>query len=162
MSNWITSYTVMSEEMDYSIFPFFLIMIVVTVVIFYFNYKITKIHKVFLILNTFAFLLALSVPIGKTAQYLLNKKTVLNLIDQNKILVVQGNIESFHPMSKAGHEYERFFLEGELFQYSDFVEGYFFNNSSTYGGPIRFSGQEVRLTYYSKNGENYIIKVETK
>lgn len=85
------------------------------------------------------------------------------IIENKEYKVVEGEIEQFHPMPKAGHEKEHFLVNGVYFEYSDFELVYGFNNTASHGGPLRRNGQEVRLSYRTtKNGENRILKVELK
>ena len=73
--------------------------------------------------------------------------------------VVEGRVEHFVPMPYAGHAYERFEVEGILFEYSDFEVSPGFNNTSSHGGPIR-EGLPVRIAYTLTRPNRTILKLE--
>lgn len=96
-------------------------------------------------------------PFIKSKDDFLNK-----IIEKKEFNIVEGEIENFHPMPYEGHDMESFTVKGIYFEYSDFVFNYGFNNTSSHGGPIKNNGQEVRLSYFNKDGLNHIIKIELK
>ena len=71
--------------------------------------------------------------------------------------VVDGTAENFHPMPFEGHQDECFTVRGVEFCYSDFIIGRGFNNSTSYGGPIR-AGLPVRISYIGNN----IVRLEIR
>ena len=65
--------------------------------------------------------------------------------------VVEGVVESFHPMPYEGHSYESFRVRGIRFTYSDYTITPCFNNTASHGGPIR-EGIRVRVVYRDNGG----------
>jgi hypothetical protein len=76
-----------------------------------------------------------------------------------KVRVVEGVVESFHPMPAAGHDTERFTVAGESFAYSDYEITGGFNNAASHGGPLR-AGLPVRITFVQESSRNVIVKLE--
>jgi hypothetical protein len=73
--------------------------------------------------------------------------------------VVEGVATNFHPEPAAGHDPERFTVNGVRFSYSYYVLGQGFNQSSSHGGPIR-EGLQVRIHYVDASTGNNILKLE--
>lgn len=72
---------------------------------------------------------------------------LLDALRDGRAEVVSGSVSDFVPMPRGGHAMERFCVEAECFEYSDFDEtGGGFNNTSSHGGPIR-EDLEVRVTH---------------
>ena len=93
------------------------------------------------------------------------------LYKNNKFKTIEGKIENFDPMPKAGHKHESFTINGVYFEYSDYYLAYHgFNNTASHGGPITHNGQELRLgyvthTYHGRTKDfetNIIVKIELK
>jgi hypothetical protein len=77
-----------------------------------------------------------------------------------EVAVVEGRVESFHPMPAEGHDTERFRVGGVHFAYSDFILTPGFNTTASHGGPIR-EGLPVRITYMGPPDDATILKLET-
>jgi len=91
----------------------------------------------------FSLFWTVSVAWGTVHRYHWLRQAVLS----NRTDVVSGPVREFVPMPYHGHAYERFCVEEECFQYSDFDEtGGGFNNTQSHGGPIK-AGLPVRVTY---------------
>ncbi len=79
------------------------------------------------------------------------------------VQVVQGSVEDFHPMPTGGGGIESFRVQGVKFEYSNFISNPGFNETSSYGGPIR-EGLPVRVTFVpdldSSPHRNIIVKLE--
>jgi hypothetical protein len=88
-----------------------------------------------------------------------NRDAMMNLVETGQVHVVEGLVENFHPMAQAGHDMERFTVQGENFAYSDYVITGGFNNASSHGGPMK-SGLPVRITYVDGNAGRVIVKLE--
>lgn len=97
---------------------------------------------------------------------------VVEQIDQyNKIVlayrkgdyqIVEGYVESFHPMPSQGHGTEHFEIDGIFFEYSDatLMQGY--HTSRGNGGVITGDGQHLRIGYIimdSATGNQMLDKV---
>jgi hypothetical protein len=103
----------------------------------------------------FGLIAAITVPFD-----IAKKNKVMEILKNKEYNVVEGEIENFHPMPKAGKENESFTVNGIFFKYSDYTISYGFNNSSTLGGPLRRNGQQVRISYISDDDGNKILKLE--
>lgn len=77
--------------------------------------------------------------------------------------VVEGSVESFHPMPSGGHDTERFDVAGVHFEYSHWSVSQGFNQDVTVGGPIR-EGLYVRIHYVRLPGESFgtIVRLELR
>jgi len=71
--------------------------------------------------------------------------------------VVEGVVDSFHPMPYNGHQEECFSVKQTTFCYSDFRSTAGFNNAASHGGPIRL-GLPVRVSYIG----GHILRIEVK
>lgn len=82
-------------------------------------------------------------------------------LSSNSASVVEGTVESFHPMPYTGHEDEHFTVDGVYFAYSDYAVTAGFNTTSSHGGPVH-AGLYVRIHYIVQNGDNTILKLEIR
>ena len=75
--------------------------------------------------------------------------------------VVEGYVENFHPMPAAGHDTERFSIEGVEFRYSDYIVQFGYHNARSHGGVITGDGQHLKIGYtqYRSHG-NVIVYIE--
>jgi hypothetical protein len=80
---------------------------------------------------------------------------------QPVVRVVEGPVEAFVPMPVSGHAMEKFCVQSECFEYSDYVLTEGFNNTSSHGGPIK-PGLPVRIAYVDRGTwpRNLIVKLE--
>lgn len=82
-----------------------------------------------------------------------------NMLKTQDCLVVQGEVESFHTPTVAGHDSESFYIDDVYFEYSDSVTvGY--SKTKSFGGCIKGNGQKLRISYASIDGMNIILKIE--
>ena len=58
--------------------------------------------------------------------------------------VVEGCLETFHPMPEGGHDEERIKVGGQVFTYSDYILTPGFSQSESHGGPIH-ADSRVRI-----------------
>ena len=64
-------------------------------------------------------------------------------------------------MKEINNQYfESFQIDNVKFIYSDNVMVNGFHQTSKSGGPIKSNGQYFRITYITKEGENFILKIE--
>jgi hypothetical protein len=82
-------------------------------------------------------------------------RTAASASRTGRVGVVEGRVSNFKPMPASGHAMERFCVQGQCFEYSDFVITAGFNNTSSHGGPIK-ENLPVRVTYVG----NTITKLE--
>jgi hypothetical protein len=75
------------------------------------------------------------------------------VLQEGRYRIVEGTIQDFVPMPPEGHALEHFTVNGVPFAYSDFVHTGAFNQTSTYGGPIR-PGLNVRIYYVNEGADN--------
>ena len=89
-------------------------------------------------------------------------KMIVEQIEKGDILIEEGNISNYTPIDTSNHSsFESFILNGVKFYYSDYhrISGY--HHACANGGFICKEGQEIRLSYYTKKGLNYIVKIES-
>jgi hypothetical protein len=77
---------------------------------------------------------------------------------EQKVSVVEGTVENFHPMHYAGHDTERFTVGGVSFEYSDYLSTPGFNVTSSHGGPVR-EGAQVMIHYIPWDDGNLIVRL---
>lgn len=71
-------------------------------------------------------------------------KELRDALQEGKTVVIEGKVENFIPMPKAGHSNESFTVAGHKFEYSDYEITAGFNKTKAHEGPIR-SGTYVRI-----------------
>lgn len=110
-----------------------------------------------LIITSIAILLSIFVAISQYIEY----KQIVEQIEKGDIQIEKGRISKYHPIDVSNHgSLESFVLNGIKFSYSDYhrIPGY--HHACKNGGAICQEGQEIKLSYYSREGINYIIKLE--
>lgn len=70
-------------------------------------------------------------------------------VENGDAKIVEGVVSDFEPMP-GDYGVERFCVETQCFEYSDYVVTGGFNNSASHGGPIR-EGLRVRVTFVGPN-----------
>jgi hypothetical protein len=77
----------------------------------------------------------------------------------SEIKVVEGEVTGYSPMDEAGHGSRESFLVNNIpFNYTDYMDDGFYNNSCVKGGLICSNGQYVRIKYRTKC--EYITGIE--
>jgi hypothetical protein len=64
-------------------------------------------------------------------------RTAASAARTGRVGVVEGRVVNFKPMPASGHAMERFCVQDQCFEYSDFMITAGFNNTSSHGGPIK-------------------------
>ena len=109
-----------------------------------------------IIFGTFALLFALMTIPHNLKSYNETKE----IYESKKYKIIEGVVKNFKPMPYSGHQDEKFTLNGIEFSYSDFDQSYYgFNNTKSHGGPID-KNIKVRLSYFTSNNKNIILKIE--
>ena len=109
-----------------------------------------------IIFGTFALFFAVVIIPHNFSTYYKTKK----IYESKEYKIIEGLVEKFRPMPYSGHQDETFTLNGINFSYSDFDESYYgFNNTKSHGGPID-QNKKVRLSYFSSQKKNIILKIE--
>lgn len=160
-----TVFEITEKGLDMFFFmPILFILIGIGISLFNIKYnKSTSSKKQFTIVFGFIFSgFALLFLLATLPRELSTRKETKRIFEKKEYNVVEGQIENFHPMPHSGHDMESFTVNGVYFEYSDFVVHYGFNNTASHGGPIKRNGQQVRLSYITKNGDNRILKIELK
>ena len=83
------------------------------------------------------------------------------IIQKGTYTIVEGKPQNYHPMTKEGHDEERFDIAGVHFEYSDFVLKFGYSNGAYLGGVIKPENY-YRITYFEEPYNNAIIKIEIK
>ena len=105
-----------------------------------------KKREFFFFLVYFVFMgTGLLLTLGSIIGYLDNK----TIYEDKEIKVLIGKVEDFDPMPYGGRKSESFTIKGVLFEYTDFDETFYFNNTKSHGGPIKGNGQDIRIAYFT-------------
>ncbi len=109
-----------------------------------------------------AIIVGIIVSVGSFLFQFSNRQAYVTILRNGQASVVEGEIESFHPMPKEGHDSETFTVHGVSFAYSDFSVTPAFNNTSSHGGPLK-GGMFVKVYYTTSrefSGEYAILRIE--
>ncbi len=125
----------------------------------YIYHKGLKKYKVATItITSLAMLISGLVAISQYIEY----KQIVEQIKKGDVEIQQGKISEYKPIDLSNHgSLESFSINGVKFAYSDYhrISGY--HHACVNGGLICEEGQEIRISYYTKNNINYIIKIDT-
>lgn len=89
-------------------------------------------------------------------------QTVVEGYRNGNYLIVEGEVESFSPMSQFGHDCESFEVDGVQFSYSSYVKSFAYNQPLVEGGVITGNGQYVRIGYIEFDGVNHIVLIQSE
>ncbi len=104
----------------------------------------------------------LIVMLFNSSKIIKNEKRLKEIIENKSYEVVEGEIEDFSHYTKGGHIFERFNVQGVKFEYSDYILNEGYHKTSINGGLIEKNGQQVKISYITKDNENLILKLEIK
>ena len=125
----------------------------------YIYHKGLKKYKVATItITSLAMLISGLVAISQYIEY----KQIVEQIKKGDVEIQQGKISEYKPIDLSNHgSLESFSINGVKFAYSDYhrISGY--HHACVNGGLICEEGQEIRISYYTKNNINYIVKLDT-
>jgi hypothetical protein len=162
MSDYTTVYTYIPN----STFPFWtlgLIFILISLLVARAFYKINAtIFNFSTIVALFMFSYALTWTVEAFKDEKKSKIIAAQSIANKTVKIIEGVVTNFDPMPQSGHKHESFSVNNIYFEYSDFnkIEG--FNKTKSHGGPINGNGDSLRITYYTFDNNNYIVKLEIK
>ncbi|MDO7888152.1 hypothetical protein [Hymenobacter cheonanensis] len=75
--------------------------------------------------------------------------------------LVQGAVRDFDPMPAGGHKSESFTVAGVPFSIAGLnTTNYGYNQATSEGGVMR-AGLHVRIAYFTREGHNVILKLDT-
>ena len=81
--------------------------------------------------------------------------------EEGNYQTVVGKVENFTTMTPPqGKGYETFEIDGVYFSYSDNIIHQGYRISKTFGGVVNGDGQQLKIGYVEKNGENIIVYIE--
>ena len=106
--------------------------------------------------------LFLIIAMVKMPKIISNERDFRKMIESRNYNIVEGETENFIPMPKGENGKESFKVNGIPFEYCDYIITKGFHQTSLNNGPIRKNGQQVRITYYTIDNENLILKIEIK
>ncbi|MDB4582934.1 hypothetical protein N9164_07270 [Draconibacterium sp.] len=107
-------------------------------------------------------LIMMIVMFFKVPDMVSNEQRLKETIETKSYKVINGQIEDFSHRTESGHVFESFKVQGVMFEYSDYIINEGFHQTSKNGGPIKKNGQQVRISYITKENENLILKLEIK
>ena len=158
LNNYKVVYDYILDPNSFSLADKMLIPMGGALLLVYIYYKGLKKYKIATIIITSAAIL-LSALVG-ISQYM-GYKEIIAQIENGDVHIAEGKISNYKPIDPSKHEsLESFLLNGIQFAYSDYhrISGY--HHACANGGIICVENQEVRLSYYTREGLNYIIKIE--
>ena len=120
-------------------------------IVLFFGYIFTGMATLFLI-----------IALVKTPQIISNERDFRKMVETKKYNIIEGETENFSPMPKGENGKESFTVSGIQFGYCDYIMRKGFNQTSIKNGPITKNGQKVRISYYTLDNENLILKIEIK
>ncbi len=106
--------------------------------------------------------LFLIIALVKIPQIISNDRDFRKMIESKNYNIVEGETENFSPMPKGKNGNEGFTVNGISFEYCDYIMRKGFNKTSINNGLITKNGQKVRISYYTLDNENLILKIEIK
>jgi hypothetical protein len=96
------------------------------------------------IFSWFYFLFAATLSIVFLTTYYSSYFGMRQTLRTGQAAVVEGCLETFHPMPQGGHDEERIKVGGRVLTYSDYILTSGFNQSESHGGPIH-ADSRVRI-----------------
>lgn len=106
---------------------------------------------------SFAGLLSLLVIPGMVAEYIQTREVYVH----KHYKLLQGVVRNFSPMPAGGHKTEDFTVQDVPFSIANISSTtYGYNQAASEGGVLR-AGLPVRITYFSRGGQNIILKLDT-
>mgnify|MGYP001618321442 CR=1 FL=1 len=120
-------------------------------IVLFFGYIFTGMATLFLI-----------IALVKIPQIISNDRDFRKMIESKNYNIVEGETENFSPMPKGKNGNESFTVNGISFEYCDYIMRKGFNKTSINNGLITKNGQKVRISYYTLDNENLILKIEIK
>ena len=90
------------------------------------------------------------------------QRIALNAVERKDASVIDGIVENFDSIPDSRVRGEEFDISGVFFKYhpDETFEGY--HKTIERGGVIKGNGDSLRITYYTKLNQNYIVKIERK
>lgn len=84
---------------------------------------------------------------------------VEEILKNNEYKTVTGSVEEFQTMI-GGKDVESFVIDGQLFEYSEYIEAPGYHSTYHHGGVVRSNGQKLCIDYYvNSDGENVILRI---
>lgn len=120
-------------------------------IVLFFGYIFTGMASLFLI-----------IALVKIPHIISNDRDFRKVIESKNYNIAEGETENFSPMSQGENGKESFTVDGIPFEYCDYIVRKGFNKTSINNGPITKNGQKVRISYYTLDTENLILKIEIK
>ncbi len=106
---------------------------------------------------SFAGLLSLFAIPALVAEYTQTREVYM----QKRYTLLQGVVRNFNPMPAGGHKTEDFTVQGVPFSIANINSTtYGYNQAASEGGVLR-AGLPVRIAYFSRRGQNIILKLDT-
>lgn len=85
---------------------------------------------------------------------------IVEIIESDQIQVVEGKVSNYKPLDLEDHSSVESFTINEIgFSYSDYHQLAGYHHACSLGGIICKNDQQVKLTYYTKKGINYIVRI---
>jgi hypothetical protein len=97
-----------------------------------------------------------------TPKILCQEKKIKDMLRTKEYSIVEGVVENYELRESNGRYFESFSISNVRFEYSDYnkVDGFY--QTSKNNGPIKENGQFFKISYYTKDAENLILRIENK
>jgi len=101
------------------------------------------------------FLISLVIFVGFYSEY----RQCRAMLDNDEVLIVEGEVENFSPYPELGHGSESFEINGVRFSYfNERTNGY--HTTADRGGVITGNGQVLRIKYFvNAEGDTVILYI---
>ncbi|GEM_PF-6844858 len=103
------------------------------------------------------------VNLSKIPRIIAVRRDFYKIIESKNYSVVEGETKDYCPMSLVKQDNVKYTVNGIPFIFTDFtIPGDVYHGIKIDTGPITRNGQKVRISYITRNNNNYIFKIEIK
>ena len=89
------------------------------------------------------------------------QRLIYDTYHEGEALVVEGEVQDFHPMPETLHDSESFTVSGIEFSYNNHKESSYYSQCAFDGGAITRNNQKVKIWYVkTDDGEKYIARID--
>jgi hypothetical protein len=103
------------------------------------------------------------VNLSKIPRIIDTRRDFYRIIESKNYSVVEGETMDYCPMSLVKQDNVKYTVNGIPFIFTDFtIPNDVYHGIKINTGPITRNGQKVRISYITRNNNNYIFKIEIK
>ena len=109
------------------------------------------------------FAIFIIVNLSKIPRIIAVRRDFYKIVESKNYSVVEGETKDYCPMSLVKQDNVKYSVNGIPFIFTDFtLPGDVYHGIKIDTGPITRNGQKVRISYITRNNNNYIFKIEIK